>query len=163
MGDDLTRFKGDNQNVPARFSPYGASRLAPVIDIVDAAKQIAEADRVIGTVVNAKLEVIAEQIRNLQDQAREVLSRALDDADLHRAQCRFQKRVGETYFLYREKPGTSYFSMLSPEDWKGSPPHEFGGAFRLEADMSWSPAEHAKPPTQEMLLALAGISEPPGV
>lgn len=160
MGDDLTRFKGDNQNVPARFSPYGASRLAPVIDIVDAAKQIAEADHVIGTVVNAKLEVIAEQIRHLQDQARDVLSRAMGDAELHRAHCRFQKRVGDIYFLYRRDSEVSYFSMLSPDDWKGSPPHEFVGAFRLEGDMSWSPAEHAKPPTQAMLLALAGISEP---
>ena len=134
--------------------------MAPVIDIVDAAKQIAEADHVIGTVVNAKLEVIAEQIRHLQDQARDVLSRAMGDAELHRAQCRFQKKVGETYFLYRKDPEAAYFSMLSPEDWNGAPPHEFGGAYRLEGDMSWSPAEHAKPPTQAMLLALAGVSVP---
>lgn len=160
MGDDLSRFKGDNVQVPARLSPYGASRLAPAIDIVDTAKQIAEADQVIGTVVNAKLEVIAEQIRNLQDQARQVLKRALDDAEMHRASCRFQKKVGAIYFLYRHPSGGAYFSMLSPDDWNGSPPHEFAGAFRLEADMSWSPAEHAKPPTQEMLLALAGIAEP---
>ena len=79
MGDDLSRFKGDNVTAPARLSPYGASRLAPAIDIVDTAKQIAEADRVIGTVVNAKLEVIAEQIRNLQEQARVVLQQALED------------------------------------------------------------------------------------
>lgn len=160
MGDDLTRFKGDNVAAPARFSPYGASRLAPAIDIVDAAKQIAEADRVIGTVVNAKLEVIAEQIRHLQDQARAVLQRALDDADLHRAQCRFQKKVGETYFLYRRADGSAYFSMLSPEDWKGAAPHEFLGRYRLEGDMSWSAAEDAKPPTKEMLLALAGVVSP---
>jgi hypothetical protein len=68
--------------------------------------------------------------------------------------------VGETYFLYRKGPQEAYFSMLSPEDWNGAPPHEFGGAYRLEGDMSWSPAEHAKPRTQEMLLALAGIAEP---
>ena len=160
MGDDLSRFKGDNVTAPARLSPYGASRLAPAIDIVDTAKQIAEADRVIGTVVNAKLEVIAEQIRNLQEQARVVLQQALEDAEMHRASCRFQKRVGETYFLYRHDDGKTYFSMLSPEDWKGKPPHAYVGAYRLEADMSWSPAGQAKPPTQEMLLALAGIADP---
>jgi hypothetical protein len=159
MGDQLTRFKGDNVTLPARSSPYGGSRLAPAIDIVDVAKQIAEADRVIGTVVNAKLEVIAEQIRHLQAQARDVLQQALDDAEMHRASCRFLKKVGETYFLYRHDDGGAYFSMLSPEDWKGKPPHEFVGAYRLEADMSWSPASEAKPPTQEMLLALAGIAD----
>ncbi len=159
MGEDLSRFHGDNVELPARSSPYGASRLAPAIDIVDAAKQIAEADRVIGTVVNAKLEVIAQQIRHLQDQAREVLQQAMDAAELHRARCRFQKKVGATYFLYRQAGGGEpYFSMLSPKDWNGAPPHAFVGAYRLEADMSWSPAEQAKPPTQEMLLALAGVS-----
>ena len=160
MADDLSRFKGDNVTAPARATPYGSSRLAPAIDIVDAAKQIAEADRVIGTVVNSKLEVIAAQIRSLQEQAREVLQQALQDAEMHRASCRFQRKVGATYFLYRHADGGTYFSMLSPEDWKGKPPHEFLGAYRLEADMSWSPADQAKPPTQEMLLALAGVSNP---
>ncbi len=158
MGEDLTRFKGNNVDLPQRSSPYPASRLAPPIDLVDTAKQIAEADRVIGTVVNAKLEVIAEQIRHLQEQARDVLQNALEDAEMHRAHCRFQKKVGETYFLYRRPKGETYFSMLSPDDWKGAPPHEFVGSYRLEADMSWSPAHEAKPPTKEMLLALAGVS-----
>lgn len=160
MADELSRFKGDNVHAPARLTPYGASRMAPAIDIVDTAKQIAEADRVVGTVVNAKLEVIAEQIRNLQDQARAVLQQALNDAEMHRASCRFQKKVGRTYFLYRHPDTRPYFSMLSPDDWNGAPPHEFVGAFRLEADMSWSPADQAKPPSQEMLLALAGVSAP---
>ncbi len=157
MGDDLSRYRGDNVTAPARAAPYGTSRLAPAIDLVDTARQIAEADNVIGTVVNAKLEVIAEQIRHLQQQAREVLQRAMDDAQMHRAECRFRKRVGETYFLYRRGDATQYFSMLSPDDWNGEPPHEPMGAYRLEADMSWSPAEHAKPPTTEMLRALAGV------
>lgn len=157
MGDDLSRFRGDNVKAPAHSKPYGSSRLAPAIDIVDAAQQIAQADRVVGTVVNAKLEVIAEQIRHLQEQARAVLQQALDAAELHRAPCRFRKRAGETYFLYRRSDGELYFSMLSPEDWKGAPPHAFEGAFRLEADMSWSRAEDAQRPSQARLLALAGI------
>ena len=31
--------------------------------------------------------------------------------------------------------------MLSPEDWRGSPPDAFEGSFRLESDMSWTPLE----------------------
>lgn len=157
MGDDLSRYRGDNVTAPTRATPYGASRLAPAIDLVDTARQIAEADQVIGTVVNAKLEVIAEQIRHLQAQARDVLQRAMDDAQMHRAECRFRKKAGETYFLYRRGDGSRYFSMLSPRDWNGEPPHESMGAYRLEADMSWSSAEDAKPPTPEMLRALAGV------
>jgi hypothetical protein len=33
-----------------------------------------------------------------------------------------------------------YFSMLSPADWGGAPPHAFEGSYRLEADMRWTPA-----------------------
>jgi hypothetical protein len=29
--------------------------------------------------------------------------------------------------------------MLSPEDWNGRPPKRYLGAYRLNADMSWSP------------------------
>jgi hypothetical protein len=28
--------------------------------------------------------------------------------------------------------------MLSPEDWRGHPPHAFEGSYRLEPDMSWT-------------------------
>jgi hypothetical protein len=30
--------------------------------------------------------------------------------------------------------------MLSPEDWNGRPPKRFLGSYRLESDMSWTPA-----------------------
>ena len=37
--------------------------------------------------------------------------------------------------------GSLYFSMLSPAEWGGRAPHPFEGSYRLEADMSWTPAE----------------------
>ncbi|KXJ12942.1 uncharacterized protein C1orf50 homolog [Exaiptasia diaphana] len=45
------------------------------------------------------------------------------------------------YFLYRRENQTTYFSMLSPQDWGSTCPHEFLGAYKLEADMSWTKAE----------------------
>jgi hypothetical protein len=33
--------------------------------------------------------------------------------------------------------------MLSPQDWRGSPPHEFLGSYRLEQDWSWTRAQDA--------------------
>ena len=78
-------------------------------------------------------------------------------ATLHRARCNFQKRVGHTYHLYERPDGSSYFSMLHPDDWNGRAPHPFVGSFRLEPDMSWTPAGTAGPRSVEELRALTGL------
>lgn len=139
MADD--KHADDKHEGPARTSPYPVSRLAPVHDLVDVAKEIANADRTIGTVVGSKLDVIARQIRALQEEARTILDDAKRDLDLHRAECNFTKRAGALYHLYERPNRRLYFSMLSPDDWGGAPPHPFRGTYRLEPDQSWTPAE----------------------
>lgn len=132
------RGRGETHPGTARSAPYPVSRLAPGIDLVDAAREIAQADAMISGRVDAKLQVIAEQIRHLQAQARAILEEARSDHALHRARCQFQRIPGHTYHLYRDRDGSPYFSMLSPADWRGQPPHPYLGAYRLEADLSWT-------------------------
>ncbi len=145
--DDPVRHGGGKHEGPARTSPYPMSRLAPVHDLVDLAQEIATADRAIGSVVGGKLEVIAKQMRALQEEARALLEAARRDLDLHRAECSFVKRPGSIYHLYRRGDDRLYFSMLSPDDWSGAPPHPYAGSFRLENDRSWTPIEEiAAPP-----------------
>lgn len=144
MTDGLKRYDGPNHVGPASTSPYAVSRLGAPIDLVDAAREIAKADAVISTVAADRLAQIAEQIRALQEQARDVLARARRDAMLHRASCRFQKVVGQVYHLYRKGDGDeapTYFSMLSPADWGRAQPDAFVGSFRLEPDQSWTPVD----------------------
>jgi hypothetical protein len=130
-----------------RAVPYPTSRLAARIDLVDMAQEIERADQAIGMVVGAKLEVIREQMRALQEEARRILEEARASAELHRARCSFRKIAGKVYHLYRKPDGELYFSMLSPDEWGGRPPHAFEGSYRLEVDMSWSPlgSEHDRP------------------
>jgi hypothetical protein len=128
---------------PARTSPYPMSRLAARIELVDVAKEIQRADELVGAVVGSKLGLIAEQIRLLQEQAREVLEEAKRDVDLHRAECNFKKRPGFVYHLYRRPNDSLYFSMLSPEDWRGQPPDAFEGSYVLGVDLSFTPKEKA--------------------
>ena len=130
----------------AAASPYPMSRLAPPFDLVDAAMEIARADAQLGTVVNARLQVIREQMRSLQDQARAILDDARRAAELHRARCAFKKVPGHAYHLYRHTDGELYFSMLSPADWGGAPPHAYEGSFRLGADMSWTAVDEETSP-----------------
>jgi hypothetical protein len=117
------------------------SRLAPAFDLVDMAKEIAQADDMIAATATAKLQVIVEQMRALQAQARAVLEESRRNRDLHRVQCGFQRIPGKTYHLYRREDGTEVFSLLSPADWRGRSPYAFVGSFRLEVDRSWTPLD----------------------
>jgi hypothetical protein len=138
--------KGSGQIRPHSGSdntaPYGVSRLAPAMGLVDLAKEIEHADKLLNTRVGAKLQVIADQIRSLQNEARAALQEAQRDQALHRAHCNFKRRPGNIYHLYRKADGSRYFSMLAPRDWGGKPPHAFEGSYRLENDMSWTAAEN---------------------
>lgn len=150
MTDDTKRYQGggDRHDGPARTSPYPVSRLAGPIDLVDVAKQIQEADKLLSTRANSKLRVIADQIRALQEEARGVLDEAQRDQDLHRARCNFERRPGKIYHLYRKADDSLYFSMLSPADWNGEPPDAYVDSYRLEADMSWTPVAELDQPDE---------------
>jgi len=122
-------------------SPYPVSRLAPAFDLVDLAKEIALADEMLANRASAQLQVIAEQVRLLQQQAQTILQQTQRDQQLHRAKCNFQKKPGQSYHLYQDNGGQFILSLLSPDDWRGNPPNAFQGSFRLESDRSWTPLE----------------------
>jgi hypothetical protein len=147
--EPLQRAGAGHHDGPASTSPYPLSRLAPTFDLVDVAREIQKADAALGNVTVAKLRTIAEQIRALQAQAAEVLEDARRASALHHAICRFQKRPGHVYHLYRRADGARYFSMLSPAEW-GNAPDAFEGSFRLEADMTWTPLADAEKHDQEV-------------
>ena len=136
-GKSIAKHEG-----PDHSSPYPVSRLAPPTQLVDLARQIEKADQMIGTRVSSKLQVISDQIKILQDQAREVLEKARIDQDLHRVRCNFKRIPGRIYHLYAKEDDSRYFSMLSPDDWRGDPPDAYIGPYRLEADMSWTQADN---------------------
>jgi hypothetical protein len=91
----------------ARTSPYPVSRLSPTIGLVELAREISQADDLANTRLNAKLGVIAEQIRALQAQARAALEQARPDQDLHHARCGFSRKPGRIYHRYRRSDGVS--------------------------------------------------------
>ncbi|MCU7830226.1 MAG: DUF2452 domain-containing protein [Candidatus Thiodiazotropha sp. (ex Myrtea sp. 'scaly one' KF741663)] len=122
-------------------SPYPVSRLAPAFGLVDLAREIAEADEMLANRAGAQLQVIAQQVKQLQAQAREILQQTQRDQQLHRARCNFQKKPGQVYHLYQNQRQEPILSLLSPDDWHGKPPNQFIGSFRLESDRSWTPLE----------------------
>ncbi|MEJ2452969.1 MAG: DUF2452 domain-containing protein [Candidatus Thiodiazotropha sp.] len=134
----------DHPENPSRTdhaSPYPVSRLAPAFGLVDLAREIALADEMLANRAEAHLKVIAEQVRILQQQARQILQQTQHDQQLHHALCSFRKRPGQIYHLYHNSRKKPILSMLSPQDWRGRPPNRFIGSFRLEHDRSWTPTD----------------------
>jgi hypothetical protein len=131
----------ENRSGADHASPYPVSRLAPAFGLVDLAREVARADEMLANRAEAQLKVIAEQVRLLQQQARGILQQTQRDQQLHRARCNFRKRPGQIYHLYHDSLQQPVLSMLSPEDWRGRPPHRFIGSFRLEHDRSWTPMD----------------------
>jgi hypothetical protein len=145
-------------------SPYPVSRLAPAFEATDLAAEVARAEAMLSARTGAKLRVIADQIKALQAEARKVLIEACEEQSLTHAQCSFKRIPGHSYHLYRKSDGTSFFSMLSPADWHGEPPHPFLGSYRLEADCSWTPANESATPDETgdlvaQLLRIGGLPE----
>ncbi len=123
--------------------PYPVRTLDPPIRLVDRAREIEQAHLSLKTHAAGKLDVIARQIRGLQEEARRILEQAERDAALHRVQCAFEKRPGMDLHLYEKADGERYFSMLSPEEW-GTPPHAFRGTFRLQTDAGFECVREAE-------------------
>lgn len=152
------RDAGDKHRGEQRTSPYPMSRLAPVHDLVDVAKQIAAADAMLGAVASAELSQIAEQIRALQDRARAVLEAANESLVLHQARCSFQKRPGHVYHLYERRDGERWLSMIAPAEWGGDDTDRvFRGSFRLELDQSFTRVDGEAPHRDRPVVAASEL------
>jgi len=119
-------------------------------DIVQLATEIQKAGSFVQATACSKLQVIAQQVRFLQQQAKHVLLDAKINTDLHHVACNFVKVPGSTYHLYKRSSGQQYFSMLCPQEWCS--PHEFLGSFRLEYDQSWTPTANINEKDNELAL-----------
>jgi hypothetical protein len=115
------------------------SRLAPAFQAPDLVADIQRAEALLNARATAKLDVIATQIQALQEAARQVINEAQAEHALHQARCAFKRIPGQIYYLYHDQHQQPFFSLLSPQDWQNAPPHVFVGAYRLEADYSWTP------------------------
>merc|ERR1711988_1405837 len=122
-------------------------------DLVELAAQVEKADQFTRATAGSKLQVIAEQVRFLQEQARKVLEEARLNALLHKTSCNFKKIPGKTYYVYKQKknPDEEFLSMISPEEW-GSACPEYVGGYRLEFDMSWTELQDCDKKSNETAL-----------
>jgi len=135
------KYKGEKYEGPDYRSPYPVSRLAPATDLVEMARVVADADDMLALQATGKLRLLAEQMAALQEKARQILLATQQNQELHRVGCAFRKVPGQIYHLYRRHNGTSFFSLVAPDEWgaaENAPPVHFVASYRLEADQSWT-------------------------
>lgn len=145
------KYKGEKHRGPGHQSPYPISRQSPSIELVELAKEVADADDLLTIQAVGKLRVLAEQIEQLRKKARDILAETRRNQELHRAGCRFNKRIGSIYHLYSKSDESLFFSMIDPVEWGNSPRAvdlRFLGSYRLENDRSWTPVDTEHPGTE---------------
>jgi len=125
----------------ALVNPNKSTKQYEPQDLVALAQTVQKADEFVRANATNKLTQIAKQMQFLQEQARLALEEAKRDAELHHAACNLVKMPGTTYHLYERSSGQRYMSILSPQEWGLSMPHEHVGSYRLEYDQSWTPVE----------------------
>ena len=138
VSDNEERYSGDNYRGAGHASPYPVSRLGAPVSLVDMAKAIESASATVAMRTNAQLEVIVEQMKALQERAREIVEQASRDVDLIHAECRFKRVPGRVYHLYERSNGHRYFSMVGPDEYGRGGPSGFVASFRYEHDESWT-------------------------
>jgi len=79
------KYKGENVPEPQHRSPYPVSRLSPVVELVELAQEINDADDALTLQATAQLRLLAEQIEELRGKAREILVQTRENQELHRA------------------------------------------------------------------------------
>lgn len=83
-----------------------------------------------------KFKILIEQAAFIKKQLQEVINESLLNVNLHAVKCGFSKVSGNTYYLY--KKDDYFFSILSPTDWKNSPPYDFIGSYYFDYDKSFT-------------------------
>ena len=149
------KYDGENVRDGAHASPYPVSRVGAPISLVDSAKLIEQASETVALRTNAQLEVIVEQMQALQAKAREIMTQAMNDIDLIKAECRFQRVPGKLYHLYERPDGRRYFSMLAPHEYTQGVPHTFIASYRYEHGETWTRTDEIEAKDQRR----AAISE----
>src|SRR5215213_3124741 len=87
---------------------------------------------------NMQLEQIRKQIELLALQAYEIQKRKDLSLMIYSAQLSFKPNIGQTYYLYEKKDGSSMLSLISPKEWGRSTPFKrFIAAVQLLADHTW--------------------------
>lgn len=106
--------------------PYGISTLDPKITITD----ITTTKNDIKTNVDKK---VSAKLQELKDEFNKVSKLFNVNKKVLEAEFRFKPIIGETYYLYENKKGVDFLSMIAPNEWN----EKFIFSVRFNSDLIW--------------------------
>lgn len=109
---------------------YGDNVAAPAITLPD----IKDYRQVKVKEAQNKLKTRYEE---LEAEFKKLVETATDNELIYGADISFSPKVGESYHLYVRENGSTWVSMIAPEEWGEGYSFEFLGTFRLATDSVW--------------------------
>ncbi|NJK92584.1 MAG: DUF2452 domain-containing protein [Blastochloris sp.] len=94
--------------------------------------------------VEAQMKQLYQQVETLARQAKVLKKRAEVSYQIYQCEMRSDPVINQFYYLYRRRDGTTFLSLVSPEEWGGSL-FDFVAKVRLLADHTWDVLEEKQP------------------
>lgn len=116
----------DNKMIMA----YGDNIAAPAITLPDT-KDYREVK------VKEAQNKLKTRYEELEAEFKKLVETAADNELIYNASISFSPKVGEVYHLYRKEDGSTWVSMVGPDQWGPNYNFEFLGSFRLATDSVW--------------------------
>ncbi|MAD97753.1 MAG: GTP-binding protein [Flavobacteriaceae bacterium] len=127
---DLVVFNEETNSYDAALKPYGTSASSPVIQPLNTATWKNDGIQR----VNKKL---ASEFEEIKQQYSALLEKFKNNEILYNAKYNFEPILGETYFLYKDRKGEAFLSIIAPNQCN----FDYQGAFRLNSDKMWEEVE----------------------
>ena len=112
--------------------PYGDNRSAPAFK--DTSNEVSvwksQKHEASNKYFNIKLKELQEEYSKLSEEYQ------LNEM-VYNAQCRFSPVIGEVYHLYEREDGSTFLSMVGPNEWLSVRPQQFIGSFKLTSSDKW--------------------------
>lgn len=122
--------------------PYAHHAGSALIKPIDKGKVKGRALSAMAEQTHAQMAQIKEQINLLAKQAKAIQDRVELSEQIYQAEIGFEPLIGHQYHLYLKRDGSWTLSMIGPNDWGRSFPHEaFLASARLLSDHTWDIVE----------------------
>ncbi len=105
---------------------YGSNHGAPAIKMDD-----------VGGWKNIQIETANKQFKSRYEELKEEFQKLVDDVNdnelVYSSKYSFIPVVGESYYLYDKGDGTTFMSLISPNQWK----QKYLGTYKLDSFYKW--------------------------
>lgn len=123
---DQVVFNEDTQQYDAALKPYATGVGAPKITTPDSIAW-----------KNVNIDKVNKQVKAQYDELKSAFDNLIEKYEynnlVYQAKFNFEPIVGKIYYLYRDKKGGAFLSLIKPEECN----FDYVGTFRLDADKMW--------------------------